>query len=139
MNTLKACITKNKLSAQDSVSLLQKARKVGLEFKNPVKNCQPLSDDEEKPATGSTKRNTNAARTLRRSMLKNSTVWGHMYWAKIPCKNTSSKEVEEIDFPFLLPHEWVSDYMHQAGAIEEAMPEPGSVQREELARSLGLP
>ena len=125
---------KNKLSAQDSVSLLQKARKVGLEFKNPVNKCQPLSDDEEKPATGSTKRNTNAARTLRRSMLKTSTVWGHLYWAKIPCKNRSNKQVEEIDCPFLLPHEWVSDYMYQAGAMEEAMPEPGSVQSQELAR-----
>ena len=125
---------KNKLSTQDSVSLLQKARNVGLDFKNPVHKCEPLRDDEEKPATGSIERNTNAARTLRRSMLKTSKVWGHLYWAKIPCKNRSSKEVEEIDFPFLLPHEWVSDYMQQAGAMEEAMPEPGSVQSQELAR-----
>ena len=42
--------------------------------------------------------------------------------------------MEEIDLPFLLPHEWVSGYMHQAGAMEEAMPEPGSVQSQELAR-----
>ena len=119
---------KNKLSAQESVSLLHKARKVGLDFKNPVNKCQPLSDEEEKPAAGSKKRDTNAARTLRRSMAKTSAVWGKLYWAKIPCKNRKNKEVEEIDFPFLLPHEWVSDYMWQPGAIEEAMPEPGSVQ-----------
>ena len=42
---------KNRLSASESQDLLQKARNVGLEFKNPVKRCEK-TDFSEKPEEG---------------------------------------------------------------------------------------
>ena len=56
------------------------------------------------------------------------------YWAEIPLKNPSNKEVASYKLPFLLPHEWVSDYLHQPGAFQEAQPEEGSYLDKECKR-----
>ena len=57
----------------------------------------------------------------------------------------SQKEVNDFSqqrLPFLLPHEWLSDYLHQPGAWAEAMPEEGTFYARKLAQacdSWGLP
>ena len=123
---------KNRLSASETQDLLQKARNVGLEFKNPVKGCNK-QDFEEKPEEGTETHNKNAARTLIRYLRKHS-LWGALYWAKVPVNNPKTKQVEECSLPFLLPHEWLADYLRQPGAFEEAMPETGTYESQELAK-----
>ena len=66
-------------------------------------------------------------------MRKNHT-WPDLYWAEIPLKNPSNKEVASYKLPLLLPHEWVSDYLHQPGASQEAQPEEGSYLDKECNR-----
>ena len=123
---------KNNLSASETQNLLQKPRNVGLEFKNPVKGCNQ-QDFPEKPEEGTETHNKNAARTPMRFLRKNS--WrGSLYWAKVPIKNPKTKQVEECSLPFLLPHEWLENYLHQPGAFEEAMPETGTYESQELAK-----
>ena len=123
---------KNRLSASESQDLLQKARNVGLEFQNPVKRCEK-NDFAEKPEEGAETHNKNAARTLIRFLRKNS-WWGSLYWVNVPVRNLKTKQVAECPLPFLLPHEWLADYLHQPGAFEEAMPETGTYESQELAK-----
>ena len=66
-------------------------------------------------------------------MRKNST-WPELYWATIPLKSGKTKEVKHEKMPFLLPHEWLADYFLQPGAVEEALPPPGSPLGQELLR-----
>jgi hypothetical protein len=50
----------------------------------------------------------------------------------------SQKEVNDFSqqrLPFLLPHEWLSDYLHQPGAWAEAMPEEGTFYARKLAQA----
>ena len=129
---LKELYKKNRLSASETQDLLQKARNVGLEFKNPVKGCN-RQEFEEKPEEGTETHNKNAARTLIRNLRKHS-LWGPLYWAKVPVNNPKTKQVEECSLPFLLPHEWLADYLRQPGAFEEAMPETGTYESQELAK-----
>ena len=66
---------------------------------------------------------------MRRFLNKNK-KWGQLYWANIPLWNPrKEKKIETSPLPFLLPHEWPCDYMHQPGAIQEAMPEKGTARR----------
>ena len=67
-------------------------------------------------------------------MRKKTHTWPDLYWAEIPLKNPSNKEVASYKLPFLLPHEWVSDYLHQPGAFQEAQPEEGSYLDKECRR-----
>ena len=61
-----------------------------------------------------------------------------------PMKNPKKKvnDFSQQWLPFLLPHEWLSDYLHQPGAWAEAMPEEGTFYARNLAQacdSWGLP
>ena len=123
---------KNKLTASETQDLLQKARNVGLEFKNPVKGCN-RQEFSEKPEEGTEAHKKNASRTLIRFLRKHS-LWGSLYWAKVPVNNRRTKQVEECALPFLWPHEWLADYLRQPGAFEEAMPETGTYESQELAK-----
>ena len=135
--------TSNKLSAQDSFNLFQKGSQAGLALPGPFAKSLQLerakrkvagqpSQQEVKPAERPTQ-SKNAARTWQRWMRKNHT-WPDLYWAEIPLKNPSNKEVASYKLPFLLPHEWVSDYLHQPGAFQEAQPEEGSYLDKECRR-----
>ena len=44
-----------------------------------------------------------------------------------------TKTIKPVWLPFHLPHEWLSSYLHQAGAKEEAMPEKGTYKSQKLA------
>ena len=70
-------------------------------------------------------------------MRKNS-QWGEIYWAEVPIrKRPKSKEIIRERLPFLLPHEWLSEYWLQPGAWAEGMPEDGSFLAEELNKAFG--
>ena len=130
---------KNKLSAEDISQLLQNADEAGLEFANPIPKKK-----KHKPEEGSeNERDKNAARSLDRWLRRNNT-WPKLYWAKVPMKNPKKKvnDFSQQWLPFLLPHEWLSDYLHQPGAWAEAMPEEGTFYARKLAQacdSWGLP
>ena len=49
-------------------------------------------------------------------------------------KNPKTKAVSNQRLPFLLPHGWVSAYLHQPNAFDEAMPEIGSPVADELCK-----
>ena len=122
----------NKLSAQDVGSLLNKADAAGISFKNPMQNKKKASDGSEKPEKA---RDKNAARTMDRWLRKNS-QWGEIYWAQVPIrKRPKSKETIQEWLPFLLPHEWLTEYWLQPGAWAEGMPEDGSFLATELNKA----
>ena len=52
-------------------------------------------------------------------------------------KNPAKKanDLEERWLPFLLPHEWLSDYLLQCGAWDEAMPEEGTFMANRLPQA----
>ena len=46
-----------------------------------------------------------------------------------------SNDMEEKWMPFLLPHEWLPDYLLQSSAWQEGMPEEGSFLASRLAKA----
>ena len=125
---LRKLFERNKVSAQDSYRILEKAQKCGLEFSNPVKDSSWKTSKGSEPE----KANSNAARTLKRFMTRK-TSWSNFYWAQIPLYNAKTKAVSQEWLPFLLPHEFLSDYFYQEGAVEEAMPVEGTYRSQRLA------
>ena len=61
--------------------------------------------------------------------------WGHFYWCQIPMWSPKTKSISLEWLPFLLPHEWLTDYMYQKGAKEEAMPEKGTCTSQRSAEA----
>ena len=125
---LRKLFERNKVSAQDSYRILEKAQKCGLEFSNPVKDSSWKTSKGSEPE----KANSNAARTLKRFMTRKNS-WSNFYWAQIPLYNAKTKAVSQEWLPFLLPHEFLSDYFYQEGAVEEAMPVEGTYRSQRLA------
>ena len=122
---LRTLFERNKISASESMDIMKRARKCGLSFANPASKSLPKAEKSEE-------RDTNAARTVKRFMDKRK-QWGNFYWALIPLWVPKKKQVEPGWLPFLLPHEWLSEYLQQPGAKEEAMPETGSYKSQKLA------
>ena len=93
-----------------------------------------MKDSSWKASKGSEpeKANSNAARTLKRFMTRKKN-WSDFYWAQIPLYNPKTKAVSQEWLPFLLPHEFLSDYFCQEGAVEEAMPAAGTYRSQRLA------
>ena len=131
---LKALFHNNKISAAESFDILDKCRKCGLEFKNPVKDTFNSTNKPEKEKEPGEAAHKNASRTLKRFMRKNKR-WGHFYWCQIPMWFPKTKSISLEWLPFLLPHEWLTDYMYQKGAKEEAMPEKGTYTSQRLAEA----
>ena len=78
---LRELFGKNKISDQESMKIMQRARKCGLAFANPAKDVPSLGKaDSSKPAKA---KDSNAARSAKR-FLKKHKRWGDLYWAKIP-------------------------------------------------------
>jgi len=68
--------------------------------------------------------------------LKKDSQRGEIYWAEVPIrKRPKPKEIIRERLPFLLPHEWLSEYWPQPGAWAEGMPEEGSFLAEELNKA----
>ena len=63
---LRKLFERNKISAQDSYRILEKAQKCGLEFSNPVKDSSWKTSKGSEPE----KANSNAARTLKSFMTR---------------------------------------------------------------------
>ena len=140
-NRLTKLYKENKLPASDVSDLLQAADEAGLEFANPIpkkRKFEPGKATElgEVPEPEEGCRDKNAARSLDRFLRKNHT-WKDLYWAKIPMKNPKKKsnDTEEKWMPFLLPHEWLPDYLLQSSAWQEGMPEEGSFLASRLAKA----
>ena len=140
-NRLTKLYKENKLPASDVSDLLQAADEAGLEFANPIpkkRKFEPGKATElgEVPEPEEGCRDKNAARSLDRFLRKNHT-WKDLYWAKIPMKNPKKKsnDMEEKWMPFLLPHEWLPDYLLQSSAWQEGMPEEGSFLASRLAKA----
>lgn len=133
--SLRRLVETNKLSAQEAMTLFEKAHKCGLRFASPVQNRMGMSKEpgkaSQEPGDG---RDKNASRTLKRFLRKRK-MWGEFYWAKIPVWKPKQKKIEEVELPFLLPHEWLSTYFYQPGAMEEAMPERGTYKSQRLAEA----
>jgi hypothetical protein len=123
--SLRKLFERNKISASESMEIMKKARKCGLSFANPANKSLPKAEKHGE-------RDRNAARTVKRFMDKRK-QWGNFYWACIPLWVPKKKKVEPGWLPFLLPHEWLSEYLQQPGAKEEAMPETGSYKSQKLA------
>ena len=127
---LRELFEKNKISDQESMKIMQKARRCGLVFANPAKDASSLGKaDSSKPAKA---RDTNAARSVKRFLKKNKR-WGPFYWAKNPTWMPKTKKIKVVWLPFLLPHEWLSNYMWQPGALSDAMPAAGTFKSQKLA------
>ena len=112
-NKLTQLYKKNKLSAEDVSQLLQTADEAGLDFKNPIRKKRPFEPEKAtEPEEGT--RDKNAAGSMDRFLRKNH-EWNDLYWAQIPMKNPKRKNdnLEEKWMPFLLPHEWLSNYLLQ--------------------------
>ena len=132
---------KNKLAAEDVSQLLQAADDAGVEFSNPIpKKRKNMSDWTMEPENGSEPaegpRDKNAARTLDRFLRKNHN-WTDLYWAKVPMKSPAKKSTDVQDkwMPFLLPHDWLPNYLLQARAWQEGMPEEGTFLAREMAQA----
>ena len=69
----------------------------------------------------------NVARTLKRAWPK--TTWPSLYWAQIPIKDQKiawSQSSCELYTPFLLPHEWLAQYMVDRRAVAMSQPAKGT-------------
>ena len=116
---LQSLYTSNALSANKTLSIFQKNHHLaGLSLENSMQNTFKLksatcklegkqSQLDLKPAEAK-----NAARSWQRWMRKKS-EWPDLYWADIPMKDPKTEEVFHGQVPFLLPHEWISTYLHQ--------------------------
>ena len=141
-NRLTKLYKENKLPASDVSDLLQAADEAGLEFANPIPKKRKFFEPGKATELGEASepeegcRDKNAARSLDRFLRKNHT-WKDLYWAKIPMKNPKKKsnDMEEKWMPFLLPHEWLPDYLLQSSAWQEGMPEEGSFLASRLAKA----
>ena len=100
---LRTLFERNKISASESMDIMKRARKCGLSFANPASKSLPKAEKSEE-------RDTNAARTVKRFMDKRKQS-GDFYWALIPLWVPKKKQVEPGWLPFLLPHEWLSEYL----------------------------
>ena len=128
-DAITALYKKNKLSAQDTAELLQKADAAGVDFPNPI------PDKSAKARDGEEKRDTNAARTMDNWLKKNS-QWGQLYWAEVPIRRRKNdNDLSQEWLPFILPHEWLADYLLQPGAWNEGMPEDGTYLAKELQKA----
>ena len=114
---LKGLYTSNAVTARKAASVFKKAHNAGLRLNTPFDKTFSLREAAEasafKPAEGSEP---------------------ELCWATIPLKSGKTKEVKHEKMPFLLPHEWLADYFLQPGAVEEALPPPGSPLGQELLR-----
>ena len=138
-NKLTQLYKQNKLAATDISDLLQTADEAGLEFENPIPKKIKFEPGQGWETTFEPEegfRDKNAARSMDRYLRRNHN-WTDLYWAKIPMKNPAKKanDLEERWLPFLLPHEWLSDYLLQCGAWDEAMPEEGTFVANRLAQA----
>ena len=66
----------------------------------------------------------NAARTLKRAWPK--TTWPTLYWAQIPIKDKKTGARVLANHPFLLPHEWLGQYMLDPRALAMCQPAKGT-------------
>ena len=106
-------------------------------IQNPVKdtfNSQAKDNKPEKEKEPEEAAQKNASITLKRFMWKKKR-WGHFYWCQIPMWSPKTKSISLEWLPFLLPHEWLTDYMYQKGAKEEAMPEKGTCTSQRSAEA----
>ena len=121
------------------MSLFQKNHLAGLSLDSPFSKTLNLKSAERKPEERRTLHNLkpaeakNAARGWQTWMKKKS-EWPALYWADAPMKNPKTKAVSNQRLPFLLPHEWVSAYLHQPNAFDKEMPEIGSPVADELCK-----
>ena len=84
----------------------------------------------------------NAARTMRRlrQRVTRSQSWPDLYWAQIPIKVENTRV--EVWYPFLLPHEWIGDFLLQPNAAHACLPKANTKLFQtfhSLCASFGLP
>ena len=138
----------NQISANKAQGLLIKSSRAGLDFEHAfkqdacrVEEVSDTSDSEAcKGSSGKSKTawknfsSKNAARSMLRWMKKKS-AWGKLYWAKIPMWNNKEEKNELMEHPFLLPHEWLSEYLRLPENFQEGMPEKESFFYQKLEKA----
>ena len=88
-----------------------------------------------------TKPGKNSKRDLLNKVIKDND-WPGLYWAEIPMKDVKSGGKKMTWMPFLLPHEWVSQYCKQLGAFADLVENDDEELQErllKLAKELGAP
>ena len=99
--------TKNKLSAQDTLELLQKADAAGVGFRNPIPD---MSVQPELWTIG-----------------WQNGQWGQLYGGEAPSRRRKNEnDLSHEWLPFILPHDWLADFLLQPGAWDEGMLEEGT-------------
>ena len=131
----------NRLSAHEGAELITQGRLGGIAIKGPFKLAEGPSKRKEamlRLEKAKAKRkdkgpvNGNQARSLRRWMNHQHNWVPDLYWADVPIWDPKRNQKLVAKLPFLLPHEWLGDYLLQDGAFEEGLPQAGSWQAQAL-------
>ena len=126
----KRLFLQNKLSGPDAQEMMDAAEAAG---------CDANSGHHRTANTHT----QNAHRALLRHFAKGS-AWPMLYWAQIRVldRKTNKSKKERPWHPFLLPHEWLSQYCHDPLAWQDLEPPPNSRyanKAAEVAQEMGLP
>ena len=132
--------TGNLISARKAQNLLVNSSRAGLKFQHAFRcaaKCTTTGHDKNKAVKKTAWKSlqkTNAARSLLRWMKKKS-QWPKFYWCKVPLWDRKKKKTSQQWLPFLLPHEWLSDYLILKENFFEGLPDAGTFMHRQLARA----